>query len=105
MYFIQDLIDECNLVLTDYDPTCSGISRRTIFIDIEFMERLMKDGIPMAVIFTKADKLKDLAAQRAFEEYENTLKAKWGDTPNLFISSAESQLGKERLLQFISTIV
>jgi GTP-binding protein len=74
-------------------------------IDIEFMERLMKDGIPMAVIFTKADKLKDLAAKRAFEEYENTLKAKWGDTPNLFISSAESQLGKERLLQFISTIV
>lgn len=74
-------------------------------IDIEFMERLLKDGIPMAIVFTKADKLKDQAAVKAFEQYESVLKSKWGDTPNLFISSAESQLGKDRLLQFISTIV
>lgn len=74
-------------------------------IDLEFMERLIKEGIPMAIIFTKADKLKDQAAARAFEQYEHVLKAKWGDTPNLFISSAETQIGKDRLLQFISTIV
>jgi predicted DNA-binding transcriptional regulator YafY len=47
MYFIQDLIDECNLVLTDYDPTCSGISRRTIFLDIEFMESEFGWSVPL----------------------------------------------------------
>jgi len=47
MYFIEDLIDECNLVLIDYDPTCSGISRRTIFIDIEFMESEFGWSVPL----------------------------------------------------------
>jgi predicted DNA-binding transcriptional regulator YafY len=47
MYFIEDLIDECNLVLTDYDPTCSGISRRTIFLDIEFMESEFGWSVPL----------------------------------------------------------
>jgi predicted DNA-binding transcriptional regulator YafY len=47
MYFIEDLIDECNLVLTDYDPNCSGISRRTIFNDIEFMESEFGWSVPL----------------------------------------------------------
>lgn len=37
-YFIQDLIDECNKVLLDIDPSSKGISRRQIFEDIAFME-------------------------------------------------------------------
>lgn len=47
MYFIENLIDECNLVLLDYDPTCSGISRRTIFMDIEFMESEFGWSVPL----------------------------------------------------------
>jgi predicted DNA-binding transcriptional regulator YafY len=47
MYFIEDLIEECNLVLIDYDPSCSGISRRTIFLDIEFMESEFGWSVPL----------------------------------------------------------
>jgi predicted DNA-binding transcriptional regulator YafY len=47
MYFIEDLIDECNLVLSDYDPTCSGISRRTIFLDFDFMESEFGWSVPL----------------------------------------------------------
>ena len=36
-YFIGDLIEECNNVLFDIDPNCSGISRRQIFQDLTFM--------------------------------------------------------------------
>lgn len=37
-YFIQNLIDECNKVLLEIDPTSKGISRRQIFDDISYME-------------------------------------------------------------------
>jgi predicted DNA-binding transcriptional regulator YafY len=37
-YFIEDLIRECNKVLTEIAPDFRGISRRQIFDDIAFME-------------------------------------------------------------------
>lgn len=37
-YFIQDLIDECDKILLEIDPSSKGISRRQIFDDIAFME-------------------------------------------------------------------
>ncbi len=37
-YFIEDLMSECNRVLTEIDPKSGGISRRQIFDDIAFME-------------------------------------------------------------------
>ena len=37
-YFIYDLIEECNRVLSEIDPDFNGISRRQIFEDIAFME-------------------------------------------------------------------
>jgi predicted DNA-binding transcriptional regulator YafY len=47
MYFIEDLIEECNLVLSDYDPNCGGVSKRTIFSDIEFMESEFGWSVPL----------------------------------------------------------
>ena len=37
-YFINDLINECNQVLSEIDPNSKGISRRQILYDIAFME-------------------------------------------------------------------
>ncbi len=37
-YFIEDLIGECNNILSEMDSTYGGISRRQIFDDISFME-------------------------------------------------------------------
>lgn len=37
-YFINDLIQECNVILSELDSEFSGISRRQIFEDIAFME-------------------------------------------------------------------
>ena len=37
-YFIEDLIGECNRVLSDIDPLNGVISRRQVFEDIRFME-------------------------------------------------------------------
>lgn len=37
-YYIQDLIDACNDALSEYDGNTSGVQRRQIFNDIEFMK-------------------------------------------------------------------
>lgn len=46
-YFIEDLIDECSQVLNDINPEGNGISRRTIFSDIGFMESTDGWEIPL----------------------------------------------------------
>ena len=38
MYFWEDLLNECNDALMDFDPDCGGIGRRQLFDDIRFME-------------------------------------------------------------------
>ncbi|MEZ7867608.1 MAG: WYL domain-containing protein [Paludibacteraceae bacterium] len=38
MYFWEDLLNECNDALMDFDPACGGIGRRQLFDDIRFME-------------------------------------------------------------------
>ena len=38
MYFWDDLLNECNDALMDFDPECGGIGRRQLFDDIRFME-------------------------------------------------------------------
>lgn len=74
-------------------------------IDLEFMEQMMEWQLPMAVVFTKADKLKEQAALRMYEAYEQKMIERWGDSPNLFLTSAESQQGRDQLLKFIETLI
>ena len=38
MYFWDDLLNECNDALMDFDPDCGGIGRRQLFDDVRFME-------------------------------------------------------------------
>ena len=38
IYFIDDLLEECNKALLNFDSTSKGIQRRQLFDDIRFME-------------------------------------------------------------------
>lgn len=46
-YFIEDLINACNDAIIEIDPSSKGISRRTIFMDIEFMESEAGWSVPL----------------------------------------------------------
>ncbi|MDW8273806.1 MAG: WYL domain-containing protein [Chitinophagales bacterium] len=48
MYFWEDLLEECNKALLDFDPSCKGIQRRQLFDDIRFMESAAGWSIPLA---------------------------------------------------------
>lgn len=47
IYFWEDLLEECNKSLLEFDPTSSGIQRRQLFADINFMESEQGWSIPL----------------------------------------------------------
>ena len=50
MYFWEDLLEECNKALMDFDPNSEGIQRRQLFDDIRFMESDAGWSIPLGRI-------------------------------------------------------
>lgn len=70
-------------------------------IDLEFMQWLGENGIPFSIIFTKADKLKPKAIKNHVEAYKNTLLETWEETPNYFITSSSTAIGKDEVLRYI----
>jgi predicted DNA-binding transcriptional regulator YafY len=50
MYFWEDLLEECNKALVDFDPNSEGIQRRQLFDDIRFMESEQGWSIPLGRI-------------------------------------------------------
>ncbi len=47
MYFFEDLLEECNKALQDFDPNSEGIQRRQLFDDLKFMESDQGWSIPL----------------------------------------------------------
>lgn len=73
-------------------------------IDVDFLKWLGENGVPFAIVFTKADKLGPLAAQNKVEDYKKFLMKDWEELPPIFITSAENKQGKEDLLDYIESI-
>ncbi|WP_179004867.1 ribosome biogenesis GTP-binding protein YihA/YsxC [Winogradskyella forsetii] len=70
-------------------------------IDLEFMQYLGESGIPFAIIFTKADKLKPKAIERHVEAYCEVLLKTWEELPPYFVTSSSKGIGQEDVLGFI----
>jgi len=70
-------------------------------VDMDFMNELVDNEIPFAIIFTKGDKLGPVALKKQTDRYKNLLLQDWAGLPPCFVSSAESGLGKEEILDFI----
>lgn len=73
-------------------------------IDLEFMRYLGENGIPFAMIFTKADKLKPQALQRNISDYQQTMLETWEELPPVFVTSSAKNEGKEAVLEYIESI-
>jgi GTP-binding protein len=71
-------------------------------VDLEFMEWLGTNLIPFAIVFTKADKLKQLAIKRNVTAYLNKMKEDmWEETPPHFITSSLHKSGVDDVLNYI----
>lgn len=73
-------------------------------IDVEFLDWLGEHNIPFAIVFTKADKLGTMAAQRNVDSYCKELLLSWEKLPPVFITSSEKAKGREELLSYIYSI-
>jgi GTP-binding protein len=84
----------CVMVLVDVriDPQKS---------DIQFLNKLGEAGLPVVVVFTKADKINKSTLEGNVEKFRTALLEYWEEAPPFFITSAERQIGKEELIPFI----
>lgn len=73
-------------------------------IDLEFIEWLGEEGIPFALVFTKADKLSKGKLTANIAAYKERLLQQWEELPPLFITSSEARLGRDELLSYIDGI-
>lgn len=70
--------------------------------DLEFMSWLGSNGLPFAMVFTKADKLKPGAIDVQLEAYGKEMYKTWEELPPIFVTSAENGMGREDVLGFIT---
>jgi len=69
--------------------------------DIDFINWLGGLGIPIALVLTKIDKIKQSELARSKKNFENRLLQDWEELPPIFITSAEKKTGRDHLLDFI----
>lgn len=73
-------------------------------IDLEFIEWAGENGVPFALVFTKADKLTRGKLAANLEVYRNKLLETWEELPPIFVTSSEERSGREELLAYIEDI-
>jgi GTP-binding protein len=94
-YYLRDRVNLfCLFVLVD-------LRIKPQAIDVSFINECGENGIPMALIGTKADKLKasELAENKA--AIEQALLEVWEELPPFFISSSETKAGRDDIWNFI----
>jgi len=70
-------------------------------IDLDFIAGLGENGIPFAIIFTKGDKLGPNALKAQIEKDRAVLSEQWEELPPMFVSSSETGMGREEILEYI----
>ena len=73
-------------------------------IDLEFIQWLGEEGVPFALVFTKADKLSKGRLAANVEAYKAKLREEWEELPPIFITSSEERMGRDELLGYIEEI-
>lgn len=73
-------------------------------IDLEFMEWLGENQIAFSIVFTKIDKISSAALSKAMLSYKKEMLKSWESMPQVFVSSAESHLGRMELLNYINAL-
>lgn len=72
--------------------------------DMDFLHDLGEKGLPFAIIFTKGDKLGPVARERQIEANKKQILEYWEELPPVFISSSETGMGKDEILDYIESV-
>jgi len=69
--------------------------------DLEFLAWCGKNGVPVVIIFTKADKQSKTKTHAAVDKFLNASESIFQEAPLYFITSAETADGKKEVVSFI----
>lgn len=69
--------------------------------DLSFINWVGSKGVPLAIVFTKVDKLKLNELQRNVQQFKKAVLADWEELPPMLITSSEKKTGRDELLDFI----
>ena len=72
--------------------------------DVDFINNLGENGIPFAIIFTKADKVGKGRLSENIDNYKRALLETWEELPTIFVTSAEKKEGTEDIVTYIESI-
>jgi len=70
-------------------------------IDLEFLEWLVTNSLPFALVFTKIDKLKPREVTKNIETFQQTVSAFCPVPPHVLPSSSEAGQGRQEILRYI----
>lgn len=96
-YFEQRQQLNCAFVLVD-----SNIPPQKI--DVEFMGVLAERGVPFVIVYTKTDRMTPNQKASNIAKIRKELLKYWTELPQEFITSSNTQEGKEEILDFIEEV-
>ena len=74
-------------------------------VDMDFLFELGQSNIPFAIIFTKGDKMGPVALETQVNKMKAQILEHWEELPPTFISSSETGLGREEILDYIESVL
>lgn len=74
-------------------------------VDMDFLTELGQSNIPFAIIFTKADKQGPNVTKAQVEKCKEQILEFWEELPPVFVSSSETGMGKEEILNYIDSVL
>ncbi|MDR0811453.1 MAG: ribosome biogenesis GTP-binding protein YihA/YsxC [Paludibacter sp.] len=73
-------------------------------IDLEFLRWVGKNGVPLAIVFTKIDKISQAKLTENLNNYKRAMLEEWEELPPVFATSSEKRTGRDELLNYIDVI-
>ncbi|MFP4470240.1 MAG: ribosome biogenesis GTP-binding protein YihA/YsxC [Bacteroidota bacterium] len=70
-------------------------------IDLNMINSFGENQLPLALVFTKYDKIKPAQADQNLEVYKEELAKQWEELPPVFVTSSRTAEGREAILDFI----
>lgn len=74
-------------------------------IDLEFLNNLDKWGLPITMIFTKADKETQAIVAKNVKLFLDTMRKTWQFLPQHFVSSAVKKTGRDKILMLVEELM
>jgi len=73
--------------------------------DLDFINEIGSQGIPLSIVFTKSDKISKTAVGVNSQKFKAAILESWEELPPIFTTSSEKKLGREEILNYIEKCI